>query len=261
MNNWEHKRILVTRPAHQAQGLIHLLSGKGASVLLFPTLIIQPVPDLERLKKEIQDQFTADWLIFISPNAVDHVMPIVLEKQWLKDFTGRFATVGIGTRDSLSVYGVNSILFPTHGVGAAALLETLRNEDMKNKKVVIFRGDSDNPILEDGLTARGANIFPINCYQRRRSKDDPTPLVHALAHGHVDVIVTTSGDGLQSLVDILPTDLRATACKLPVVVVSKRVQDLATTLGFSKTLLADDASDEAIASAIEHWYDQGASRD
>ena len=86
MNNWEHKRILVTRPAHQAQGLIHLLSGKGASVLLFPTLIIHPVTDLERLKKEIRDQMDADWLIFISPNAVDHVMPIVLEEQWLKAF-------------------------------------------------------------------------------------------------------------------------------------------------------------------------------
>lgn len=261
MNNWEHKRILVTRPAHQAQGLIHLLSGKGASVLLFPTLIIHPVSDLDRLKKEIRDQMNADWLIFISPNAVDHVMPIVLENQWLKAFKGRFATVGIGTRDSLAVYGVNSIVFPTQGVGAAALLETLQSEEMHHQKVAIFRGDSDNPILEDGLAARGASIFPVNCYQRRRTTDDPTPLIHAFAHGHVDVIVTTSGDGIQSLVDILPSDLRTTTCKLPIVVVSKRVQEIAKKLGFSTTLLANDASDEAIATAIEDWVNQGASRD
>jgi uroporphyrinogen-III synthase len=261
MNNWEHKRILVTRPAHQAQGLIHLLSGKGASVLLFPTLVIHPVSDLERLKKDIQAQFAADWLIFISPNAVDHVMPLVLEKQWLTLFRGRFATVGIGTRDSLSVYGVNSITFPTQGVGAEALLETLGHEDMNNKQVAVFKGNSDNQMIEEGLSARGAKIFPINCYQRRRTKDDPHPLIHALTHGHVDLIVTSSGDGLQSLVQLLPADLQAIACQLPVVVVSKRVQDLAKTLGFSQTLLAKDASDEAIADAIEHWYDQGASHD
>lgn len=261
MTHWDEKRILITRPAHQAQGLINLLSSKGASVLLFPTLVIHPVADLVRLKKEIQQQFDADWLIFISPNAVDHVMPTVLEEHWLPRFQGTFATVGAGTRDTLAVYGVNNIVFPVEGVGALALLDTLATETLDNKKVAIFKGDSDNQILENGLSARGAIISPILSYRRERTQDDPQPLVHALERGHIDVIVTTSGDGLKSLVQLLPVHLQTLAFQLPVVVVSERVRQFAQELGFSTILLATDASDEAIVSILEQWQNQGASHD
>lgn len=259
MTAWEQQRILVTRPAHQAQGLINLLSSKGACVLLFPTLVIHPVNDLNALKETIQQQFDADWLIFISPNAVDHVLPLIKQEQWLPRFRGRFATVGAGTRDTLASYGINNIVYPLNDVGALALLETLSQENFENKHVTIFKADSENQILEEGLAARGAQLFPIICYQRLHSKEDPEPLIHALEHDHINLIVTTSGDGLKSLVHLIPTALRSTLYQLPVVVVSERVQNIAKTFGFSTILLAHDPSDEAIVSAIDQWKNEGAS--
>jgi uroporphyrinogen-III synthase len=261
MINWEHQRILVTRPAQQAQGLINLLSSKGAGVLLFPTLVIHPVTDIDRLKKDIQQHLNADWFMFISPNAVAHVMPLMLEAKWLSGFEGQFATVGGGTRDLLAHYGVNNIVCPLDEVGAQALLDTLETEEVNHQRVVIFKGDSENPILEEGLSKRGAHVFPITCYQRQRTQDDPEPLLHALSNGRIDVIVTSSGDGLQSLIQILPATLQSIACQLPVVVVSKRIRDMAKNFGFSKIILAKDTSDEAITLAIEQWYEQGASHD
>lgn len=261
MTQLKDKRILVTRPGHQAQGLITLLSNKGASVLQFPTLVIHPVEDLPRLKAAIQEQLKADWFIFISPNAVDHAMPIVLEEKWLPKLQGQFATVGAGTRDTLATYGVNNILYPLNGVGALALLDALANEEVEHKQIAIFKGDSDNQTLEDGLAARGARLFPITCYQRKRTKDDPQPLVHALEHGHVDLVVTTSGDGLQSLVQLLPATLQHKLYGLPLVVVSDRVKTIAKNFGFTTVLLARDASDEAIYNAIADWHEQGASHD
>jgi uroporphyrinogen-III synthase len=241
--------------------LINLLSSKGAWVLLFPTLVIHPVIDIDRLKKEIQQHLNADWFMFISPNAVDHVMPLMLETQWLSEFKGQFATVGGGTRDILAAYGVNNIVCPLDSVGAQALLDTLEMENMHHQRVVIFKGDSENPILEEGMNKRGAHVFPITCYQRQRTQDDPEPLVHALSNGRIDVMVTSSGDGLKSLVDLLPPVLQKTARQIPVVVVSQRVREIANTLGFSNIILAKNASDEAIALAIERWYEQGASHD
>lgn len=261
MNHWDNLHILVTRPSHQAQGLIALLSNKGASVLLFPTLVIQPVSDMDELKANIQQFHNADWYMFISPNAVDHVLPILKTQGWLPRMKGQFATVGAGTRDALAMYGVNNIIYPLNGVGANALLDALSHEEFTNKQVAIFKGDSHNQTLEEGLAARGAIICPIPCYQRHHTQDDPMPLVKALGNGHINVIVTTSGDGLQSLVNLLPASLHSQVNQLPVVVVSPRVKELAHSLGFSTILLAKDASDQAIVSAIEYWQDQGVSHD
>jgi len=257
MKNWDKLHILITRPSHQAQGLIQLLSDKGASLLLFPTLVIHPAPDLNRLKAEMHEQYNADWIIFISPNAVDHAMPLLISEYLLPKMTGQFATVGAGTRDSLASYGVNDIIYPLTEVGAQALLETLAHEQVAGKHVVIFKGDSENEMLEEGLKARGAIIHPIICYERKHSQDSPQPLVHALENGHMDIIVTTSGDGLKALVKLLPEFLHETLFKCPVVVVSERIREIATTLKFSNILLAKNASDEAIVAAI----DKGAQHD
>jgi uroporphyrinogen-III synthase len=165
--------------------------------------------------------------------------------------TGQFATVGAGTRDSLASYGVNNIIYPLTEVGSQALLETLAQEQVAGKHVVIFKGDSENDSLEEGLKARGAIIHPIICYERKHSQDSPQPLVHALENGHMDIIITTSGDGLKALVKLLPEFLHEALFKRPVVVVSDRIREIAKTLGFATILLAKDASDEAIVAAVE----------
>jgi uroporphyrinogen-III synthase len=260
MTDWKNLHILVTRPAHQAQGLLTLLSNKGASVLLFPTLVIQPVSDSDKLKAELAQVVDADWVIFISPNAVDHALPLLQNEGWLSRIDGQFSAVGAGTRDALAEYGITNVIYPLMGVGAEALLETLVHEDFTNKQVVIFKGEGTaNQTLEEGLAARGATIAAIPCYKRLHTQDDPLPLIKALHHDHIHLIVTTSGEGMQSLINLLPPTEQGKLRQIPIVVVSQRLQDLAQTLGFSTILLAQDASDEAICSAISLWKEQGAS--
>jgi uroporphyrinogen-III synthase len=259
MMQWEAARILITRPADQAQGLIQRLSEKGAAVLFFPTLHIIPVADTEALKQRIEASLEADWYLFISPNAVDHSLPLIVREGWLPRMQGQFGSVGAGTRDLLAVWGVHQVLYPMNAVGALALLETLGPETLENKSVAVFKGDSGNPTLEEGLLARGARVLPIICYQRQRTQEDPQPLIEALAHHRIDLIVVTSGDGLQSLIDLVPVDLAPTLRTLPLVVISERLKSLAESAEFSTILLAKDASDEAIVMAIAAW--QGESHD
>lgn len=261
MNNWGKQHILITRPTRQAQGLTALLNEKGASVLPFPTLVIQPVTDAAQLTDALQNHLNANWYIFISPNAVEHALPLLKSKGWLSHMKGQFAAVGAGTRDALAGFGVHNVIYPFTGVGALALLDALKHEDFTDQTVVIFKGDSTNQTLEEGLVAKGALIHPVVCYQRQRTQNDPAPLLHALENGQIDLIVTTSGDGLQSLIDLLPVSYQTKLYELPVLVISQRIKSLAESLGFSSILLAKDASDEAIVSTIDHWQDQGALHD
>lgn len=251
MKHWDNLHILITRPSHQAQGLIQLLSDKGASLLLFPTLVIHPAADSAHLNVQIREQYQADWNIFISPNAVDHALPLLKNQGLLNKMSGKFAAVGAGTRDSLANYGITDVIYPLSEVGAEALLHALAPESLAGKHVVIFKGDSANETLEEGLKVRGSIIHPIVCYERKHSQDDPQPLVHALEHDHLDIIITTSGDGLRALVKIIPEFLHEALFMRPVVVVSERIREIASTLGFTSIYLSQDASDRAIVAAIQ----------
>jgi len=219
MNNWENKHILITRPAHQAQNLMRAISAQGASVLLFPTLIIHAVNNTQQLKKELAQAVSCDWYMFVSPNAVNYALPALEQENILQHMHGQFACVGAGTADELFAFGVKNITYPLDGVGAQALLDTLAFEDFNNKTVAIFKGNSDNAILEEGLTQQGALIQDVTCYQRTRTEDDATPVAHAIEHNHIHLIVTTSGDTLKHLVHIVPGTLPQQLFTLPVLFV------------------------------------------
>lgn len=254
MTPWERIHVLVTRPAHQAQGLIVKLSERGASVLFFPTLSIHPATLDDTTQKKIRSLTDTDWIVFISPNAVNHGMPHLQPHVDLAHFKPSFAAVGVGTADVLKTFGVKSVLFPETDVGAAALL-TCFPEDMSGKKIFIFKGDSDNLTLEDGFRNKGAAVDHCICYQRIHTQEDPQPLIHALLRDGIDIMVTTSGESLRALQALIPPHMLVDFYRLPLVVVSDHVYEVAQSFGFKELYISKGASDAAILETITDWYD------
>lgn len=246
--------MLVTRPAHQSQGLIVKLSERGASVLSFPTLTIHPAILDDAALNKIRQLTHTDWIIFISPNAVNHGMPHVLLHHRLPQLNAAFAAVGEGTADTLKTYGVKEVLFPENEVGALALLNCFP-DDLHDKTIFIFKGDSDNQTLEIGLEDRGAMVDHCICYHRMHTQEDPKPLLHALLRDGIDIMVTTSGESLRALHMLIPTHMRSDFYQLPLVVVSDHVQEVAKSFGFKNLYSAKGANDAAILDAISRWYD------
>lgn len=254
MIHWERIHVLVTRPAHQSQGLIVKLSERGASVLPFPTLSIHPSTLDDTRKKKLATLAENDWIVFISPNAVNHGMPHLLAHVDLAHFKPKFAAVGEGTADTLKAFGVKEVLFPEEDVGALALLSCFP-EKMNHKKIFIFKGDSDNLTLEKGFRDRGAVVDDCICYERLHTQEDPMPLVHALIRNGIDIMVTTSGESLRALQALIPPQLLPDFYRIPLVVISNHVQEVAQSFGFKQLYLSKGASDSAILDAIAFWYD------
>lgn len=252
----QRTHILLTRPQHQVSGLVAALTQVGASVLVFPTLTIHAIEDPESLNSSLQALDTFDWFLFVSPNAVQHALPLIQTHHALENLTAQWGAVGAGTTDELKKFDVHNALYPTHGVGAQALLDVLDEHLLNHKKVAVFKGDSENQILEDGLKARGAQVTDIICYERKRATDDPTPLVHAIQNDHIQAIVSTSGDGLKALVDLAPETLQSKLTDIPLMVVSDRIHGIAETLGFQHIFQAQNASDEAIVDCVLAWHSQ-----
>jgi uroporphyrinogen-III synthase len=251
--DWPRLHILVTRPQQQAQGLIKALDAKGASVLLFPTLHIKPVDHAQTLRQELKHIQDYDWLFFISPNAVEHGVPLILKNHAIHDLNCQWAAVGAGTKDVLQAYGARDVNYPLDGIGALALLDSLRNYDFANKKCMVFKGDSGNEELETGLRERGALVTDLVCYQRLRTQDNPKPLASALSEERVDLIVITSGDALKALHSLLPKSVEQQLLNITLLVISERIEKIAQSLGFQRIIRAVDASDDAITACIDAW--------
>lgn len=250
---WKEAHILLTKPLPRSQGLVSKLSDKGASVLFFPTLSIQEAPQNDSLMLQCQRVINYDYLLFVSPNAVLHGMPLLKSFADIHELNAQFGAVGAGTKDTLNDHGVHNVIYPLEDVGGAALLSCLP-PDLTNKKIAVFRGDTGTPTLEDGLMRRGAFVEKIVCYRRLHSSADPQPLAHAIENQHIDLIVTTSGDGLKALCDLIPYQLQASLTQTPVVVVSTRTFEIAHTLGFEHVLQAKSPSDDSILDILDQWF-------
>lgn len=250
---WKQAHILLTKPLPRSQGLVTKLSERGASVLFFPTLSIQEAPQNDALMLQCQRAVHYDYLLFVSPNAVLHGMPLIKSFADIEVLNAGFGAVGAGTKDALHDYGVHDVIYPLDDVGGAALLACMP-QDLARKKIAVFRGDTGTPTLEDGLMKRGAFVEKIVCYRRLHSSADPQPLAHAIENQHIDLIVTTSGDGLKALCDLLPYQLQESLAQTPVVVVSTRTSEIAHTLGFAHVLQAKSPSDDSILAVLEQWF-------
>lgn len=251
---WKEAHVLLTKPLPRSQGLVSKLSDKGASVLFFPTLSIQEAPQNDSLMLQCQRAINYDYLLFVSPNAVLHGMPLLKSFGDIHHLTAKFGAVGAGTKDTLNDHGVHDVIYPMEDVGGAALLACFP-DNLAHKKIAVFRGDSGTPTLEDGLMRRGAFVEKVICYRRLHSNADPQPLAHAIEHQHIDLIVTTSGDGLKALCDLIPYQLQASLSQIPIVVVSPRTFEIANTLGFAHILQAKSPSDDSILAVLDEWFD------
>ncbi|HET7688239.1 MAG TPA: hypothetical protein VFK46_06350, partial [Candidatus Macondimonas sp.] len=55
-------RILVTRPAHQAEGLCQRIAAAGGTPVRLPTLEIVPMTDTATAQMALEAALAADWL-------------------------------------------------------------------------------------------------------------------------------------------------------------------------------------------------------
>ena len=247
--------IVVTRPAHQAESLAQRLEAEGATVVRFPGLEIQDLESKESALSLIAELSEFSWAIFVSANAVERGVQLVrLTGKFPRQL--KFAAVGSSTARTLEAFGIGPVLHPTNDLGSEGLLAMpeLNSEQIRGKRIVIFRGEGGRELLGNVLRERGARVDYAEVYRRVQSKESAEPLLRRGQRGEVDVCVVTSGDGLRSLYSLVGASGREWLRDLPLVVVSERMANLAHELGARLSpIVAKKADDEGITEALKHW--------
>jgi uroporphyrinogen-III synthase len=248
-------RVLVTRPRDQAEALARLIEARGGEAIRFPVIEIAEPRDTRALLAVIDRLKDFALAIFISPNAVNRAMNLILARGGLPEAM-RVACVGRGSARELKHFGIDNTIVPPGRFDSEALLELPELQQVAGKRIVIFRGDGGRELLGDTLRARGAGIEYAECYRRVRPNTDTTPLLRRWTRGEIDLVSVTSVDGLRNLFDMVGKAGQQWLIRTPIVVVSERMAQVCRELGFkTEPRVTATASDEAILKAVQAWRD------
>ncbi len=246
----EQQRILVTRPAHQAQSLCQRIQVLGGIPLQYPAIDIQaivPNDDLQRCLDRIRHY---DLAIFISANAVRYGLPPLLA---LGDLASHLKLAAVGQSTAKAMRSLHSAphWVPKQSFNSEGLLALPQLQNMRHQHVVIFRGEGGREYLAEQLRARGAQVDYVNLY--RRCLPQPHQADHPwLKNGAVDSIVMTSGEGLQNF--LILTGNPAWLRDKNWVVISPRLAKAVTQAHMRGHIaVAPSSDDEGLLLALLNW--------
>ena len=246
-------RVLVTRPAHQAEALVRSIEAAGGEAVRLPTIEIIAPASTTALHAVLDRLPEFAFAIFISPNAVRGFLPLVRVRGGVPAGL-RLAAVGQGTLRTLNEEGFDEVLAPLERFDSEALLELLPPAVVAGKDILIVRGEGGYKKLGESLNARGARVVYAECYRRVPPHQPDAAILACLRRGEIDILVLTSIEGAGNLCTLVGETGRAQLLAMPAVVVSERLLQTCRELGFHGDLrVAAQASDAAIVSTLRAW--------
>jgi len=253
--------VIITRPPHQAQNLVHKLAQAGRQSLVYPLFEIEAIAENPQLDAAIQNLSAFALLVFVSPNAVDafFMRAPELAMNWPKGLT--IAVVGAASRQALAKYGLDDanarLVSPTNQerTDSETLLVELDLLALRGRKALMVRADSGRDFLVNALRAAEVDVQAITAYRRVTPVFDDikqAKLRDFLQGAYVWVI--TSSEGLKTLLAwCSQLDLENAVAKMQqqsLFVPHFRIAEVAAELGFKHVCLSA-SGDEMLLLALQ----------
>jgi uroporphyrinogen-III synthase len=210
--------VLQTRPEHQSAELTEAITAAGGNALAFPVIDIVG-RDTKELSAALANAAPADIVIFVSRNAVDHGLS-------LAPAGSRLAAIGKATASAIEAAGRRVDIQPRDGFDSEALLAEAALQDIAGKRILIVRGDGGRELLQETLTARGAEVTMGCVYERRRQQPSPLAMaavVDACKTGNLHYLVAMSVASLEQMLALLPEGIFSRLPRARLVTPSSRV--------------------------------------
>ncbi|MEM1060959.1 MAG: uroporphyrinogen-III C-methyltransferase [Planctomycetota bacterium] len=186
------RRLLVTRPAGQADEAVALALDLGAEPILCPLIEIGPPDDWKPVDDAIDRLAEFDWLVFTSVNGVAYFLDRLFEAGGDARRLGhlRLAAVGPATADALAARGLRADVVP-QTFRAEALAEELRPH-VADARVLWAGANIGREVLIEERTAAGATVEKVAVYTNREAESLPEPVAAHLAAGEIDWVLLSS---------------------------------------------------------------------
>ncbi len=240
------KRVLVTRPARQADAMVSRLRSLGAEVLYQPAIEILPPADWTAVDAVINRLAEFDWLVFSSANGVESFFGRLFQlgHDVRAVHNCRLAAIGPATADALEALHLQADVSPSE-YRAEALAAALAPA-AKGQRFFLARASRGRETLAELLTAAGGIVTQAVVYESRDVTAPDPDVVEALAAGRIDWTTVTSSAIARSLVALFGDALR----KTKLVAISPLTAEVLAELGHPAAAVASIYTGEGILDAI-----------
>ena len=204
------KRVLVTRPAHQAGDFATRLWEAGAEPIVAPAIAIGPPDDVGAAHDAVARVRDYGWVVFTSRNGADaffdRLREIGRDARAFGD--AKIAAIGPKTAAALAARGIRVDLVPTAFVNEAVAAELLARTQ-PGERVLVYRAQEARDVLPETLRRHGRSVDVVAAY-RTRFVDDPEL---AAKTERADIVTFTSSSTVAGFLHNVPDAARALAHK------------------------------------------------
>lgn len=239
--------VLVTRPAHQSEGLCEQIQQAHGRPLRFPTLEILGPSDKHAVRAQLKSASHADVLIFVSANAARYAFPLLPEQL---PFDIDIAAVGRATASALDELGLEPTLVPER-MDSEGLLALPALADVRGTSIIVLRGNGGRELIADTLRDRGAEVMQVEVY-RRALPQRPAGAANLVNNWPrlVDVVTASSQAVLDNLFTLLGDSAAPLIRTTPLVVVSQRMAEYAVERGCEVVYVSATARDRDVLETL-----------
>jgi uroporphyrinogen-III synthase len=241
------RTVLITRPVALCAPLAEMLRAEGALPVTFPVIDIEPLPDALAALPSAAD--AADWVIFVSPSAIDCAWPVL--GQLAPNV--RLACVGVGSANRLRAMSQRAVLCPHNGNDSAALLAEDALHDVAGQRILIVGGVGGRAELGETLKARGARIGHAEIYRRVDATLDWSRIDTLLKQEGLDACIVTSSEIAERFFRLAGSArIPALQC-LQYCVPHPRIAERLAALGVAR-IVTTRAGDAALTAGLKEWF-------
>lgn len=258
------KRVLVTRPLHQAHATSRMIRRRGGEAIALPTIEIGPPPDPARVTEAARALRLYDAVVFTSENGVTCLFA-EMDRLGLdaRAFGGaRLAAIGTGTAGALAERGLRADIIPAElrgeGLAQALLDDPVLAERLRAPppvRVLVPRALVAREVLPERLRAAGCEVDVVPVYETRPvSADRRERLLCALEAGTIDVVLLTSSSTADSLCDLLGAEAAERLASVLVASIGPITTATAQKRGLQVGVTAEVSTTEGLLDALEKHF-------
>lgn len=249
------RHVLVTRPEHQAAGMVQKLEHLGAVVYRLGALEIRPPADLAPVDRALAQLRAGewDWLVFTSANGV-HALLRRLDAlgRDLRDLGAvKLAAIGPKTADVLREYRLRADILPAATFSSEGLTAALAPH-VAGKRVLLARANRGRELLREELAKGASRIEQVTVYEQVDAVEADDPVLDALRRGEVRYVTLPSSNIARGVLGAFDETIRGRVERgeVRLVAISPETGNAVRALGYPVAAEADVFTEDGLIDAV-----------
>jgi uroporphyrinogen III methyltransferase/synthase len=252
------RRVLVPRPAGQAERTAQALRERGAEPRVVPVIQIVPPADPAPLASAVARLGEYDWVLFTSANGVEHFFAELRRAGRDARAFGdaKVGVIGPRTAEALERFGLRADRVAEEHVGEGLARDVLSLGTPR--RVLLARALVARDALPEALREAGVQVDVVAAYETRPAPPGPKSLVELIETRAVDTVLFTSSSTVTTTVERLGSSARELLANLTVASIGPITTRTAEKLGVRVDVTATTFTVDGLLDALERHFEGSA---